>query len=148
MIEINYGQKKKFLIIIFCQIKQKSKKAAEQVPSLSANTFEFKSSHIADEEEEDLLLAAAANANAKTAANDNLHRLFQIHTKFLSADYEMVRMFGAKIVQSERNHGQKSNRNDSKFNFKNKIVNHKPTWPPFRKFGIWHVLKAFSRILL
>ena len=97
------------------------------------NSFEFKSSDI----NEDDLLLAAENLNKNTASNENIQRLFQIQTKFLSSDYEMVRMFGARIVQSERNHGQRTNRNnDAKFNFKNKMVNHKPTWPPFRKFGI------------
>ncbi len=81
------------------------------------------------------MLACTSNQNIPT--NNNLSRLFNIQTKFLSYDNEMVRMFGAKIVQSERQKG--TNRNDSKFNFKNRIVNHKTAWPPFQKSGMTFV---------
>ena len=117
---------------------KKSKKEAENL-SVSKNSFEFKSTDI----NEDELLASAASLNVNS--NDKMHSLFLIQTKFLSADYEMVRMFGAKVVQSER---QKANRNDSKFNFKNKIVNPKTTWPPFRKFGKLSLVKIQFILLM
>lgn len=116
---------------------QKSKKTSDdQQPTNDKSGFEFKSSDITEEE----LLACATSQKIPT--NDNLSRLFNIQTKFLSYENEMVRMFGAKIVQSER---QKStNRNDSKFNFKNRIVNHKTTWPPFQKSGMKFIYNSNS----
>ena len=96
--------------------------------------FEFKSSDITEEE----LLASASNQNAPT--NDHYNRLFHIQSKFLSYDNEMVRMFGAKIVQSERQ--KTTNRNDAKFNFKNRIASHKSTWPPYQKSGRKRLLVA------
>jgi ABC-type oligopeptide transport system ATPase subunit len=89
--------------------------------------FEFKSSDVTEEE----LLASASNQSVQI--NDNFNRLFHIQSKFLCYDNEMVRMFGAKIVQSERQ--KTTNRNDAKFNFKNRIASHKATWPPFQKSG-------------
>ena len=35
--------------------------------------------------------------------NEKIRRLFQIESKNLNSDNEMIRMFGAKIVQAERN---------------------------------------------
>jgi hypothetical protein len=47
---------------------------------------------------------AALNSNSKVnyVENEKFRSLFQIESKNLNADNEMIRMFGAKIVQGER----------------------------------------------
>ena len=35
--------------------------------------------------------------------NESIRRLFQIESKNLNSENEMIRMFGAKVVQAERN---------------------------------------------
>lgn len=66
-------------------------------------------------------------------------KLFQVESKYLNADNEMIRMFGAKIVQGEKASGrQKHNqRGGNKLQFKqNAIVVKKPTWPEFKRYGL------------
>lgn len=50
--------------------------------------------------DEDALLSKSMNKNF--AENEKIRQLFQIESKYLNADNEMIRMFGAKIVQAER----------------------------------------------
>jgi hypothetical protein len=55
---------------------------------------------------------SAANV-AESFKNERIRRLFQIDSKNLNSDNEMIKMFGARIVQAERNAAIASN----KFNF-------------------------------
>jgi hypothetical protein len=67
--------------------------------------------------------------------------LLQIEAKHLSSEYEMVRRFGAKVVNADKQHG--SNRSNNKRNASglatkrfNCLVNKKPTWPVFYRNGL------------
>ncbi len=92
--------------------------------------------------EKEMSNTATAKINqSETFKNDSIRNLFQIESKNLNSDNEMIRMFGAKIVQSERQTnthqrggGIQAARNQPKFRI-NSIVNVKNTWPPFRRNG-------------
>jgi hypothetical protein len=57
--------------------------------------FKFVSTNIG----EDFLFDEKQSANESTM---NFKHLFQIESKYLNAENEMMRMFGSRIVQSER----------------------------------------------
>jgi hypothetical protein len=87
-------------IFYFIALKKNKKQAQEkEAQPTSSNSFQFVSTDIPEDKLEDL------NQSSPKASfiNANVKRLFQIQPKYLNSDNEMIRMFGAKIVQSERN---------------------------------------------
>ncbi|CAF0744909.1 unnamed protein product [Brachionus calyciflorus] len=125
--------------------KKKKKKSKGKGADDSKNSSEFKfvSTNI---QEDDLSLEALNNLNLKSQATkspydtDRIRHLFNIESKHLNADNEMIRMFGAKIVQAEKNSTQSNQRGGNKRTvnrFKNNvIVNRKATWPEFTREGL------------
>lgn len=75
-------------------------------------------------DEDDLTLESLNNMSLKssnqTFSNQKVKDLFQIESKHLNSDNEMIRMFGARIVQGERNASTGYNTNPD---FKLKIQN-------------------------
>ncbi len=45
---------------------------------------------------------STSSNNIKKILNEHVKNLFRIESKYLNSDNEMIRMFGAKIVQAER----------------------------------------------
>lgn len=124
--------------------KGKKKKQKQKKKEAAANAYNFISTQI-DEKDDDELISETISENSllNESNSKNLFlatkKLFQIESKFLNADNEMIRMFGAKIVQGEKlNARNKHNqRGASKLQFKqNAIVVKKPTWPEFRRHGL------------
>lgn len=83
-----------------------SKKKKKKLKDKRANDFKFVSTNI---EEENTTLEELSNLNLTSQSskspyeNDNVRRLFKIESKYLNSDNEMIKMFGAKIVQADRN---------------------------------------------
>lgn len=78
------------------------------------------------------------NASTSIQMMNITKKLFQIEAKYLNADNEMIRMFGAKIVQNEKvvNNRNRNQREGNKLGFKkNALVAKKPNWPEFRRYG-------------
>ncbi len=86
-------------------------------------------------------MAELKQESFSSAANYLIERdLLQIEVKHLNAEYEMVRRFGAKVVNADKQNG--SNRSNSKRNTglaikrSNCIVMKKHTWPVFYRNGL------------
>ena len=74
---------------------QKPKDAADK------NVFKFVSSVNENDDEPDLANSSASAVNEPSIYTKTKH-LLQIESKHLNHDNEMIRMFGARIVQNER----------------------------------------------
>lgn len=87
-------------ILFYCAQKKNKKQTEEkEAQPTSSNSFQFVSTDIPEDKLEDL----SQTSPKANFINANVKRLFQIQPKYLNSDNEMIRMFGAKIVQSERN---------------------------------------------
>ena len=86
--------------------KKKKKKNKEKRENDLLSSFKFVSTNI---EDDNTTLEELSNLNLNSQLskspyeNDNVRRLFKIESKYLNSDNEMIKMFGAKIVQAERN---------------------------------------------
>lgn len=118
--------------------KKKNKKKAKQSKTNNDVDFKFVSSTLDDELDDDKLIEQELrNKDNSTSLGSLNRRLFQIESKHLNSDNEMIRMFGAKIVQQEKANQNKNRRGNSKLIFKtNTIVAKKPTWPEFSRHGL------------
>ncbi len=136
-----------------------NKSGAPVDESKSNNSYRFISSNIEEDTDEQLIYDMAnSNLNSSDSSSQSsssvakmiqsTKNLFQIEAKYLNADNEMIRMFGAKIVQAEKTSNNNNNNNSryrnsnnnnqrtSKLLFKqNTIVARKPTWPSFSRHG-------------
>ncbi len=85
--------------------KKKPKSNKEHAPTSSG--YKFVSSNIDDDDEE---RAIAEMLNENISLNESTsskmfastRKLFQIESKFLNSENEMIRMFGAKVVHGEK----------------------------------------------
>jgi len=85
--------------------KKKPKSNKEQVPTSSS--YKFVSSNIDDDDEERAIaemLNENISLNESTSSKmfSSTRKLFQIESKFLNSENEMIRMFGAKVVHGEK----------------------------------------------
>lgn len=123
--------------------KRKSKsKTASDDSTMEKDSFNFVSTTV-KEDLDDFEATASFFTDQKTkCVNENLKSLFRIESKYLNSDNEMIRMFGAKIVQAERaavsGRGNRSNNRGVKSGIfkQNSLVNSKSTWPQFIKNGL------------
>jgi hypothetical protein len=108
----------------------------------AAASYKFVSSNV-DEDEEAINSMIDENQKLNASASSQMltitKKLFQIESKYLNSDNEMIRMFGAKIVHNEKNNNKNRNQRDSnKLGLvfkKNALVAKKPNWPEFRRYG-------------
>ena len=85
----------------FREKKSKSKTASDD-STMEKDSFNFVSTTV-KEDLDDFEATASFFTDQKTkCVNENLKSLFRIESKYLNSDNEMIRMFGAKIVQAER----------------------------------------------
>lgn len=81
--------------------KDKKKKKSKSKDAEDKSVFKFVSSVDADDDDDDAAAAAASAVNEPSMHSKTKH-LLQIESKHLNYDNEMIRMFGARIVQNER----------------------------------------------
>ena len=67
--------------------------------------------------------------------------LLLVEKKYLSAELEMKRIFGSRIVTSERDSLSRNQRNRTKFIRKTYLVQFKSSWPKYSNPGIHMILK-------
>lgn len=89
-------------IINIVDLIQKSKKKGN-----ASGGFKYVSSNIDENDENDLTSKQGASSELQTGfnreENEKVRKVLQIEVKNLNADNEMIRIFGARIVQGERN---------------------------------------------
>ena len=121
--------------------KKKKKKQAKKFAENQGSSFNFVSQNIDEDDELVLTDMASQNLASKTSSTAKMlaasKKLLQVESKYLNSDNEMIRKFGAKIVQAEKNNNRHRNqRGSSMLAFKqNAIVVKKPTWPEFSRHG-------------
>ena len=93
--------------------KKKKKKQAKKIAENPGSSFNFVSQNIDEADELVLTDMASQNLAAKTSSTAKMlaasKKLLQVESKYLNSDNEMIRKFGAKIVQAEKNKLDSSN---------------------------------------
>lgn len=126
--------------------KSKSKKSNKKESKTSASNDDFKFVSNDDLEKQESEKANDEFDCEDLISNRNENKinrsLLQIENKHLSCEYEMIRMFGAKVVNAEKSNQQRIANNNNKRVVLNKlskynsIVSKKSTWPEFKKNGL------------
>ncbi len=117
--------------------KPKNKKKQKDTDNQSSNDYKFVSDFDTLDLNRDLNIDDINQQQSETSFINR--ELIKIETKHLSSDYEMVRKFGAKVVQSDRQQMQRGNNKRTaatKLSRFNSIVTKKPTWPPYYRNGL------------